>query len=195
MSGVYTAQSPFELSGTGPSRPAAAETKFQRFQRLQADVKALLDEISSEVSASHPLRAEEPLPSYVHKELKALHQQLDMALADERTRQVLKPSSGSYSNLSTDAKDLGIDWSGAVRCGVGSLIRVAVARALSSAGTASSPPGASVTYELYAKPSTEHDGLVALERRLAALERTVGSSSDALSLWDQILVICCLPLR
>lgn len=47
MLGAQHGNAPFELSGMGPStRPP--ETKFQRFQRLQADVKALLDEINAD---------------------------------------------------------------------------------------------------------------------------------------------------
>ncbi len=110
MVGAYVARAPFELSsGTGPStRPS--ETKFQRFQRLQADVKALLDEISLDVAASATAaeKEEEPLPSYVHKELRALHQQLNMALADDSVQRVLKPAAGSYTSLVADVQDVGM---------------------------------------------------------------------------------------
>jgi hypothetical protein len=47
---VTQSASPFELLGMGPStRPP--ETRFQRFERLQAECKALLDEVTLEGKA------------------------------------------------------------------------------------------------------------------------------------------------
>jgi hypothetical protein len=161
----------FELGQTGPSvKPA--ETKFQRFQRLQAEVKSLLDEIGDDVGKQEAVQqVQEPLPSYVHRELKALHQQLESAIGDEKIRRVLLPSSGEYLAMTTSVDDV-------------------LQRAVNAvhAGSAAAP-SPSVTYELYATPlqgTAQNAAFAALERRLTRLEQALGQPGQGLPLWDEV---------
>lgn len=163
----------FALGPTGPS-VKAAETKFQRFERLQAEVKALLDEIGEDVDKQQAVKsAEEPLPSYVHKELKALHLQLANAMGNDKVHGVLVPSSGEYLAVSTSVEDVLQRAVNAVHSGGATL------------------PSAPVTYELYASPAIGGgrggDSFAALERRVSKLEQALGRSGDSgLSLWEEV---------
>lgn len=149
-----------------------------------------LNSVRAAKSNSDALRAakEEPLPSYVHKELRALHLQLERAMGDESTRAVLTPSSGSFLALSNSVEDT-------------------VSRAMAAVHPAGDVGGSAITYELYAGsfffclelqramltffcclqvPSSREGAIAALERRLARLEQFVGVSIEGLSLWDEV---------
>lgn len=165
----YIARSEYEIRAAGED-----ETVEQRFNRLQSEVKGLLEELEKSKAAATP-DADPVTPAALVSEVAFLQQQLQQAKLDN----ALGPDAADVRASSSIQQDL----NKRLLAEIGGAGGLAASGAAPPAVASDAKPGDAVTYELYYKPEAAKFAQLAklgdLDARLAKVESSVGTDSLA----------------